>query len=67
MNSLNNWDITMISSISSFALSFFSLLGDPTNYLTIVSSVSAIILCLTSIVKFIDLVLEKWKKWKEKD
>lgn len=30
----------------------------------LVTAVGAVVMCLTAIVKFIDLLFEKWQKWK---
>lgn len=67
MNYFTDWDLTMLSSIGALLLSFISTQIDEPNVMALISSVSAIILCLTSIVKFIDLVNDKWKKWTKKE
>jgi hypothetical protein len=67
MNYLNNWDMTMLSSLGALILSFVTDSIQEPNVMAWVSGVSAFLLCLTSMVKFIDLVMEKWEKWKGKD
>lgn len=67
MHYFNDWDITMLSSISALLLSFVSVNITEYNIMASISYISAIILCLTAIVKFVDLVIEKWKKWTKKD
>lgn len=67
MQQLTDWDITMLSSIGALLLSFVSSEMEQQNVMTIISYLSALILCLTSVIKFIDLVRDKWKKWTKKD
>lgn len=67
MQHLTDWDITMLSSIGALLLSFVSSEMEQQNVMTIISYLSALILCLTSVIKFIDLVRDKWKKWTKKD
>ena len=67
MQHLTDWDITMLSSIGALLLSFLSSEMEQQNVMTIISYLSALILCLTSVIKFIDLVLDKWKKWTKKE
>lgn len=67
MQQLSDWDITMLSSIGALLLSFVSSEMEQQNVMTIISYLSALILCLTSVIKFIDLVRDKWKKWTKKD
>ena len=67
MHYFTDWDITMLTSIGALLLSFISTSIDEQNVMALISSVSAVILCLTAIIKFIDLVLDKWKKWTKKE
>jgi hypothetical protein len=67
MNYFTNWDMTMLSSIGALTLSFITGTIEEPNIMAWVSGISAILLCLTSIVKFIDLIAEKWEKWTKKD
>jgi len=67
MSHLTDWDITVLSSVGALAMSMLSMIISDQNIMAAVSSISAIILCLTAIVKFIDLVFDKWKKWTKKE
>lgn len=67
MQYFTDWDITMLSSISALLLSFVSANIEDYQIMSAISYVSAIILCLTAIIKFIDLVMDKWTKWTKKD
>lgn len=67
MNHLTDWDITVLSSVGALAMSMLSMIISDQNIMAAVSSISAIILCLTAIVKFVDLVIDKWKKWTKKE
>jgi len=67
MQYFNNWDMTMLSSLGAL---IFSVLADSIqepNIMAWISGISAFLLCLTSIIKFIDLLIEKWQKWTKKD
>ena len=67
MSHLTDWDITVLSSVGALAMSMLSMIISDQNIMAAVSSISAIILCLTAIVKFVDLVFDKWKKWTKKE
>jgi hypothetical protein len=60
----SNFDITIISSITAYIFSIVATSNE--TVLATISAISAIIFCLTAIIKFIDLVIDKWAKWKEK-
>lgn len=67
LQNFTHWDLTMMSSILALFSSYLSISIQNNNLMVIISYVSAIILCITSIIKFIDLIVDKWKSWKEKD
>ena len=54
MNYLTNWGATMVSSFGALILSYASDTIEMPNIMAWISAVSAVILCLTSIIKFID-------------
>lgn len=58
-------DWVVATSLGAFTFSKISMLINDQVIMEGVSSVSAVILCLTAILKFIDLAIEKWKKWKK--
>ena len=60
--SISNFDATVVSSVSAYAFSVIALTNDE-QLISTISGVSAIILCLTAIIKFVDLIFDKWKKW----
>jgi hypothetical protein len=60
----SNFDITIISSITAYIFSIVATSNE--TVLATISAISAIIFCLTAVIKFIDLVIDKWAKWKEK-
>jgi hypothetical protein len=62
---LSNIDLTIITSITAYILSFVALNSE--HVVASVSAVSGIIFCLTAIIKFIDLIIEKWNKWNPKE
>jgi hypothetical protein len=67
MQYFTNWDMTMLSSLGALILSFVADSIQEPNVMAWISGISAFLLCLTSIVKFVDLVFEKWHKWKGKE
>jgi hypothetical protein len=62
MNYLTNWGATMVSSFGALILSYASDTIEMPNIMAWISAVSAVILCLTSIIKFIDLIVDKYKR-----
>lgn len=64
---INNYDWTIATSLMAFIITFVSKSAD---YLALemsmVSLVSASVLCITGIVKLIDLFLEKGPTWIDK-
>jgi hypothetical protein len=58
---LSNIDITLISSVTAYIFSIVATSNE--TVLASISAISAIIFCLTAIIKFIDLVIDKWSKW----
>jgi hypothetical protein len=67
MHHIDNYDWTISTSLLAFIISFVS---NPTEYLSsemsMVSLVSASVLCITGIIKLIDLILEKGPTWMDK-
>jgi hypothetical protein len=61
---LTTFDLTMLSSIMAFALSKVSMIVNDNDLMAVISGTSAVVLCLTAIIKFVDLVIEKYIKWK---
>jgi hypothetical protein len=57
----SNIDLTLASSLSAYAFSLLAITND--HLVGSISTVSALIFCLTALIKFIDLAMEKWKKW----
>jgi hypothetical protein len=62
MNYFTNWDMTMLSSLGALILSYVSDTIEMPDIMAWISAVSAVILCLTSIIKFIDLIVDKYKR-----
>jgi hypothetical protein len=65
---ITNFDMALASSISAYAFSIVAVHND--TVMSGISAVSAIIFCLTALIKFVDLLMdkvEKWKSQKEKD
>lgn len=60
----SNFDITLASSVSAYAFSLVAIQND--TILSGISAVSAVIFCLTAIIKFVDLVFDKYNKWRIK-
>jgi hypothetical protein len=62
MQYFTNWDMTMLSSLGALILSYVSDTIEMPDIMAWISAVSAVILCLTSIIKFIDLIVDKYKR-----
>ncbi len=62
MQYFTNWDMTMLSSLGALILSYVSDTIEMPDFMAWISAVSAVILCLTSIIKFIDLIVDKYKR-----
>jgi hypothetical protein len=59
----SNLDMALASSVSAYAFALVAIQND--TVMSAISAVSAVIFCLTAIIKFVDLVIDKWKKWKK--
>lgn len=64
-SAFSSYDWSIAASVAALFLSRISLLLN-NDIMEIITAVSAVILCLTAIVKFLDLVIEKLPKWSEK-
>jgi hypothetical protein len=61
---ITNFDMALASSISAYAFSIVAVHND--TVMSGISAVSAIIFCLTALIKFVDLLMDKIEKWKSK-
>ena len=61
---ISNIDMALISSVTAYAFSLLAITNDA--LVGSISTISALIFCLTALIKFIDLALEKWEKWTKK-
>lgn len=59
------YDWSYLASLSALLLSRISVLLND-DIMGIITAVSAIILCLTAIIKFVDLAIDKVPTWTEK-
>jgi hypothetical protein len=67
MHQIDNFDWTVISSLLAFSISFVANEVDFfTTKMSIVSFISASVLCITGIIKLLDLILEKLPSWIDK-
>ena len=64
MMSSQDWAVLM--SLSSLLLVEITQKVQDESIMSAVSAASAIILCLTAVIKFVDLCIEKYYKWKKK-
>jgi hypothetical protein len=66
-NDMTNFDWAFTTSIGAFVMAQVALTVDESTTLTMiinaVSSISAVVLCLTSIIKLGDMIVSKYKKW----
>jgi hypothetical protein len=65
MLDFNTFDWTLALSLSALTLSKIALYTAEEQAMSAISAISAIIFCLTALIKFIDLVIEKYHKWKK--
>lgn len=61
----SSYDWSIVASLAALFFSRISLLIT-NDIMEIITAVSAIILCLTAIVKFLDLAIDKLPTWAEK-
>lgn len=63
MHHLDSFDWTVILSIGALAMSNVAIFLVDRTAMELISAVSAILLCLTAFVKFVDLLYDKFQKW----
>lgn len=66
MLDFNSFDWTLALSLSALTLSKVAIYTAEEHTMSAISAISAIIFCLTALIKFIDLALEKFYKWKNR-
>lgn len=55
--------LTGLASFLAVVLSQISASIDDPNFLKMVTAISSVVLCLTALIKFVDLCLDKIPKW----
>lgn len=63
---MQHTDWSMAYSLIAFVLVQVSKVMQTAPMMEAVTAISAVVFCLTSIVKLIDLIMEKYRKWKRK-
>ena len=63
MNHHSDSLLTAMASVTALLFSQISIMIDDQNFMKTITAVSSVVLCLTALIKLIDLCHEKYIKW----
>lgn len=66
MKILDDFDIAIMSSISAFVLAQINSVVEDGSIMAIVTGITAVTFCITSVIKMINYILDSVPKWREK-
>lgn len=66
MKTLDDFDLAIMSSISAFVLAQVNAVVEEGTIMSIVTGITAVTFCITSVIKMVNYILEVIPKWKSK-
>lgn len=66
MKELGDFDIAIMSSISAFVLAQINAVVEEGTIMSIVTGITAVTFCITSVIKMVNYIIESTPKWKSK-
>ena len=66
MKILDDFDLAIMSSISAFVLAQISSVVEEGSTMSIVTGITAVTFCITSVIKMVNYIMESLDKWKRR-
>jgi uncharacterized paraquat-inducible protein A len=66
MKILDDFDVAIMSSISAFVLAQISSVVEEGSVMSIVTGITAVTFCITSVIKMVNYIMESLDKWKRR-
>lgn len=66
MKILDDFDIAIMSSISAFVLAQVNAVVEEGTVMSIVTGITAVTFCITSVIKMVNYIIESIPKWKNR-